>query len=145
MEKLPPIEKIPEAYSAIVDNRIEITDNTALVKSSDLKKVYTIKWHDNMYYSNDNSTYWQNYPGYPVLAVLMLQDKIPYDKNIASYFAGVNWHKLNEENKRDYKASVSQILSSLSESKQKEVYDEIDKVYEVLKSLDITLTKKQKF
>lgn len=145
MEKLPPIEKIPEAYSAIVDGRVEITDNTALVKSSDLKKVYTIKWHDNMYYSNDNSTYWQNYPGYPVLAVLMLQDRLPYNESITSYFKNVNWHKLNEENKRDYKASVSQILSSLSDSDQKTVYDEIDKVYEVIKSLDITLTKKQKF
>lgn len=143
MQKLPPIEKIPEAYTAIIDKRAEINDNIALVKSSDNKKVYTIKWHNNIYYSNDNSTYWQNYPGYPVIAVLMLQEKLPFDETIASYFANVNWHELNEKNKRNYQASVHQILSSISETEQKKVYDEIDKVYNVLKSLDITLTKKQ--
>ena len=33
--KMPPIEKIPEAYSAIADQRIEIGQTSAKVKSSD--------------------------------------------------------------------------------------------------------------
>ena len=85
MEKLPPIEKIPEAYTAIIDNRVEMFDNYAIVKSSTLEKEYLIKWNDNLYYSNDNSTYWQNYLGYPVISVLMLQGKLSLNKDILKY------------------------------------------------------------
>lgn len=56
--KMPPREKIVEAYTAIEDNRIELFEDYAIVKSSDLKKEYLIKWNNNLYYSNDNSTYW---------------------------------------------------------------------------------------
>lgn len=145
MEKMPPIEKIPEAYSAIIDNRVEITDNIAIVKSSDLKKVYTVKWNDNTYYSNDNSTYWQNYPGYPVIAILMLQDKLPLNFKIAEYFKDINWHTLNEQNKRDYKKSVEDILEEVSATEKEKIYEEINKVYQTLESLNITLTKKRNF
>ena len=62
MIKIPPIEKIPEAYSAIEDNRVVLFADYATVKSSNNEKEYLIKWQDNIYYSNDNSTYWQNYP-----------------------------------------------------------------------------------
>lgn len=145
MEKMPPIEKIPEAYSAIIDNRVEITDNIAIVKSSDLKKVYTVKWNDNTYYSNDNSTYWQNYPGYPVIAILMLQDKLPLNLKVAEYFKNINWHTLNEQNKRDYKKSVEDILEEVSATEKEKIYEEINKVYQTLESLNITLTKKRNF
>ena len=49
-----PKEKIPEAYTAVIDNRVTINDNSASVKSSDLKKEYTIKWKDNRLYSFDS-------------------------------------------------------------------------------------------
>lgn len=39
MEKLPPIEKIYEAYSALADDRINIEGNMAYVGSSNGKKV----------------------------------------------------------------------------------------------------------
>ena len=44
MLKLPPIEKIPEAYSAIADNRVVMSENSALVDSSDYTKRYTVTW-----------------------------------------------------------------------------------------------------
>lgn len=143
MKKMPPIEKIPEAYSAIIDNRVDLKENIALVKSSDLKKVYTIKWQDNTYYSNDNSTYWQNYPGYPVIAVLMLQNKLSYNEEIATYFKSINWHELNANNKRDYTKSLNDILSNVTEDKINIINSEINKVYQELSNLDLTLTKKQ--
>lgn len=141
--KLPPIEKIPEAYTAIEDNRITMYDDYASVLSSNSEKEYLIKWKDNLYYSNDNSTYWQNYPGYPVIAVLMLQGKLSLNKDISLYFKNVNWNKLNKDNKRDYQKSVADILANV-DTKQKEIiYQEIDKVYEEIKNLDIKLTKKK--
>ncbi len=143
MEKLPPIEKIPEAYTAIIDNRVEMFDNYAIVKSSTLEKEYLIKWNDNLYYSNDNSTYWQNYLGYPVISVLMLQGKLSLNKDILKYFKGINWNNLNKINKNDYHASLESALVDISLDKRKEIDDEINKVYEEIKSMQIELTKKK--
>lgn len=133
-------EKIPEAYSAVYDNRIIIDGNSALVNNSDGTKSYKIKWKDNLFYSNDNSTYWQGYPGYPVIALLMKLGKLSYNKEIAKYFSKVNWNLLNKNNKRDYKKSVEDIIGSLDNKEV--IYDEIEKVYKELESLDIKLTRK---
>lgn len=143
MQKLPPLEKIPEAYSAIEDKRIELFDNYALVKSSDNKKEYLIKWHNNIYYSNDNATYWQGYPGYPIIAVLMLQSKISFNKDISKYFKKINWHKLNKETNRDYQKSLTNILNNISQEEKDRIYDECQKVYEELSNLEIELTRKK--
>lgn len=143
MMKLPPIEKIPEAYSAIVDERVNMYEDHAIVTSSNKEKEYLIQWRDHTYYSNDNSTYWQSYPGYPVLAVLMLQGKLSYDENVAMYFKNVNWNQLNKDNKRDYHASLEQILKDVSVEDRKQIDEEISKVFEAIKSLDIALTKKK--
>lgn len=145
MIKLPPIEKIPEAYTAIEDERIVMENDSAIVKSSNNEKEYLIKWKDNLYYSNDNSTYWQNYPGYPVLAILMLQGKLTLNREVSTYFKNVNWNKLNKDNNRDYKKSVEDILVNVNEQEKELIYSEIDKVYEEIKELDIELTKKKNF
>lgn len=57
MEKLPPIEKIYEAYSAIADGRVTLGDGQAKVTSSDGAKTYTVSWNESEYRSNDNATY----------------------------------------------------------------------------------------
>lgn len=143
MEKLPPIEKIPEAYTAIIDERVEMFADYAIVKSSTLEKEYLIKWNNDLYYSNDNSTYWQNYTGYPVIAVLMLQGKLSLNRNILEYFKGINWNELNKKNKNDYHASLESALESISESTRASIDDEINKVYEEIKDIQIELTKKK--
>lgn len=143
MIKLPPIEKIPEAYSAIVDKRVELKDNEAIVKSSNGEKEYLIKWKENVIYSNDNSTYWQGYPGYPVIAVLLLRGVLPLNESILSYFKGVDWNALNKETKRDYKESVNRVLSDVDENTKMEIFKEFDKVFEEIKKLDIIISKKK--
>ncbi len=143
MIKLPPIEKIPEAYSAIQDERITLFDDHAIVKSSNGEKEYLIKWKDNVYYSNDNSTYWQGYPGYPVIAVLLLQDKLPLNQEYLKYFANIDWNSLNKETKRDYKESVNRVLMNVSDEEKLNIYSEFEKVFECIEKLDIVLTKKK--
>ncbi len=143
MEKLPPIEKIPEAYSAIADGRVEMKGNTATVKSSTLEKEYLIKWKDNLYYSNDSSTYWQGYPGYPVLAVLFLQGILPLKEEIVPYFKGINWNVLNKETKRDYQKSLEMVLEKFDKEIQVCIKEEINEVYDKIKKLDIVITKKK--
>lgn len=143
MIKLPPIEKIPEAYTAVEDNRIKLHDDYAVVKSSNNEKEYLVKWKDNLYYSNDNSTYWQGYIGYPVIAVLMLKNVLSLNTEVSKYFKDINWNEINKRNKNDYKKSVDQILTDIPSSEKELIYMEFDKVYEEIKKLDIELTRKK--
>ena len=110
MEKLPPLEKTYEAMSAIADGRVRMAAGRAAVASSDGAKEYTVTWDGNAYTSNDNATYWQGYAGYPVIAVLMLQGKLPLDKEIAAQFSGVNWAELNKKYKRDYAKAAGEAM-----------------------------------
>ena len=143
MLKMPPMEKIPEAYTTIEDGWINLYNDYALVKSSNNEKEYLIKWQDNIYYSNDNSTYWQGYPGYPIIAVLMLQGKISLNREISKYFQNINWHELNKQNKRNYQKSLEDILKDISPKGQENINKEIKKVFMEIQKLDIELTRKK--
>ena len=112
MKKLPPIEKIYEAWSAIEDGRITLLDDgtQAVVTSSDGAKSYRVvrQIEDGkiIYRSNDKATYWQGYPGYPVIAMLMMEKQLALDLTVAGWFAGVNWHEVNMAHKSDYAAET---------------------------------------
>jgi len=140
MIKLPPIEKIPEAYSAIADNRIIISENSASVDSSDKTKRYTVTWDGDLYTCNDNASIWQGYTGYPMIAVLMLQDKLPLNRDIATHFKGINWKALNTKHKNKYDKAVAEILDSLKEKgiDTDAINAEINKVYDSIRKLDIS-------
>ncbi|MCI9540371.1 MAG: hypothetical protein HFG39_04815 [Lachnospiraceae bacterium] len=137
--KLPPIEKIHEAYSAIADKRVVLKENEAEVSSSDLTKTYMVKWKDEVYSSNDNASYWQGYVGYPIIAVLMLQGKLPLNQEIAMYFQGINWKKINTEYKNKFSEAVSQIMGGLKEKgiDCNKIEEEIQKVYQEIGRLTI--------
>ena len=144
MEKLPPIEKLYEAYSAMADKRIVLGEDFAEVTSSDGSKKYKVKWKDTTYCSTDNGTYWQGYAGYPVIGVLILQSKIDVDKSIIGYFADINWNSLNKKHKRDYRAAL---LEAFAEKQiAKEDIERIEAItqqaYEQLKSLDLKIVRK---
>lgn len=138
MKKMPPIQKILEAYTAIVDKHVELKDNEALVTSSNDAKTYTVSWDDDIYHSNDNATYWQGYAGYPIIAVLMLQGKIPFDQKLADNFASVNWNEVNAKFKRNYAKAASEVIKKKGLD-EKEVMVELERVYEALKDLPITI------
>ncbi len=138
MKKMPPIQKILEAYTAIVDKHVELKNNEALVTSSNDAKTYTVSWDDDIYHSNDNATYWQGYAGYPIIAVLMLQGKIPFDQKLADNFASVNWNEVNAKFKRNYAKAASEVIKEKGLD-EKEVMGELEKVYGALKDLPITI------
>lgn len=114
MEKLPPIEKVYEALSAVADGRVTLRpdERQATVASSNGAKAYTVAWSEDgsTYSSNDNATYWQGYAGYPVIAVLMEQGRLPLDRAVADGFAHVNWTELNERCRRDYARAVRAVV-----------------------------------
>lgn len=144
MEKLPPIEKIYEAYSALADNRINLAENSAEVLSSDGSKSYTVTWKDNIYASTDNATYWQGYPGYPVIGVLILQAKLSVDQTIFEDFSGVNWNSLNKKHKRDYKAALLEVFAEkqLSQEQIDAIEEKTQQVFDQLKTLDLKIVRK---
>ena len=110
MTKLGHIEKIYEAYSAIADGRVTVSETSAEVKSSNGVKTYIVTWDGNAYTSNDSASYWQGYPGYPIIAVLMTQEKVTLDREVAALFSCINWTELNQQYKRDYSAAVERII-----------------------------------
>ena len=65
--KQPPKEKVYEAFSAIADGRVNMKEDHAEVTSSNGDKTYEVQWRDNMAASSDPATYWQGYPGYPLI------------------------------------------------------------------------------
>ena len=140
--KQPPIAKVYEALTAIASNRIELKDTKALVYSSDGKKSYKVEWYENQYSSNDNATFWQGYPGYPVIAVLLSQEKIPYNKDLVPYLKDINWHELNEKYKRKYDEAIAYVLDSLDEKIKEAIVQDVQQIYDALLKMNLVIVKK---
>ena len=134
------MQKVHEAFSAIADGRVKFDSDRAEVISSDRKKLYTVTWEGNLYTSNDNGSYWQGYAGYPMIAVFMLQRRLPLDRQIAGYFKGINWTELNARYKAKYDKAVAEVMERLRvEGVDTDRVDaEVCRVYDTLKELDIT-------
>lgn len=98
------------------------------------RKLIPSPFHDNTYTLNDNASYWQGYLGYSGIAVLMLQGKLPYDKELAQQFAGVDWNKINQEYKRNYAQAADAVMTVKGIDKKK-AETELHHVYNVLKQL----------
>ena len=112
MEKLPPVEKVYEAWTALVDDRYDLSPEALIVRSSDGSKEYRVTWDDEeRYRSNDNATFWQGYAGYPVIMALMLQGRVPFNGEVAAWFKGIPWKALNDAHKRDYAAALAELAS----------------------------------
>jgi hypothetical protein len=137
MNKLPPIEKIPEALSVLADKRITMYQGYAKIVSSNHQKIYTVKFEDNNYSSNDSATYWQNYPGYPILAVLMKQGLLTVNNDTVTLFKDINWNSLNDKYKRDYTSALAEVTSEFDNHDQ--FYLELDDMFDQLQHLDISI------
>lgn len=140
--KMPPKEKILEAYSAIADKRIEMHENSAEVHSSDASKTYLVEWDGDTFASSDPATYWQSYPGYPVLAVLLKQGRLPLDEELIQPMAGIPWKKLNDAHKRDYAAAAEKAMKDI-ENKEA-VLKLAEEGNRALETLNLTLKRKLK-
>ena len=141
MDKIPPIEKVYEAWGALADGRVEPTSEGALVISSDRTKRYEVRREGNSYRSNDNATYWQGYAGYPVIATLMLEGCLPYDEAAAQLFSGVDWHAVNAAHEGDYGTALAQVMGErgIDGVQERRVREAAGQVLERLASLDVAV------
>lgn len=138
--KKPPIAKVYEALSAIADNRIKMESDHALVTSSNYSKTYTVKFSANFYSSNDNATYWQHYPGYPIIAVLIQQNRLKVsveEQKLLVEFKNIDWKKLNTKFKNDYDKAINQFLSTTNNQRNIEPF--VNHVYSQLVQLDLQI------
>jgi hypothetical protein len=116
--KLPPRAKVFEAFTAVADGRVRLTGHgSATVTSSGGDKTYDVEWSDDgrTVTANDNASYWQGYLGYPVLAVLLARGELRADEAAVTAVAGVPWHDLNKQYRRDYEAAVAKVLQEVTD------------------------------
>ena len=91
-----------------------MSNTEAYVESSDHKKVYTVRFDEHIYSSNDNATMWQHYAGYPIIAVWMKQGKLKVNKSILPLFQDVNWKSLNQTFKHKYEEAIDAFFSTIT-------------------------------
>ena len=111
--------------------------------SSERDKSYTVKWTaegatgGRSITSNDNATKWQGYTGYPIIAVLLQTGRLPYDPAISAALAGVPWHALNQQYKRDYDAAVEHVLAEVRQrgGDDRAIRAEVERIYAALGEL----------
>ncbi|BCS92918.1 hypothetical protein L3N51_00806 [Metallosphaera sp. J1] len=132
----PPRIKVLEALGAIADQRVKKVNEHYEVVSSEGDRKYTVKVEGDNVSSDDNGTRYRNYVGYPIIAVLMLEGRLPYDDELARALAGIPWRKLNEEMK-DY-SKVEEIVLEKAEQKgvkRERIEDFVSKVMEDVRRL----------
>ncbi len=139
--KKPPIAKVYEALTAIVSNRVEMMDDKAIVHSSTLEKSYQVCWDENKYSSTDNASVWQGYPGYPIIAVLFLQGRLPYHQELAIYLKDIPWNDVNKKYKRDYDKAIQEVLLPIDKTVRKELEEYVSTTYQQLLSLDLEIVR----
>ena len=108
--RLPPRIKALEAAGALGDGRVTLwrgLDGSlrARVESSDGSRSYTVVVAGGPQgpiraFSSDNGTRLRGYVGYPILAVLMLDGRLPRDRDVEEALRGVPWRRLNEQLKK---------------------------------------------
>ncbi len=137
--KLPPIEKIPEAYGAIADGRVTMKDSAADIVSSDGTKTYHVRWNGDLYSSDDNGSKWQGYTGYPIVAVLLLQGRLPLNQEVMTLFKGVPWKEINKRHKNKYAEALAEILENIRANggDPDRIRQEMQTVYSALEALKL--------
>lgn len=146
---MPPKEKILEAWSAIGAKRVkllspaDVSTGEAEVSSSDGAKTYHLAWAGDCYRSSDNATVWQHYPGYPILALLMLRGLLPLPRNFAELLAPINWTKLNKAAKGDYASAAAEAFKILGLDQEtiKQIHKIVQETYEILSTLTIKVSR----
>lgn len=140
--KMPPKAKVYEALSAVADGRVKMMDgNTAEVASSSHTKTYTVQWNEDAtcMVSDDNGTHWEEYIGYPMIAVLMVLGKISCSPDKTGMFANIRWKQLKDAFHHNYDKAADVVLSDLEAkgNQRADIELEIDTIYEQLQKLNL--------
>jgi hypothetical protein len=103
-----------EALGALVDKRVEIkSDNHAIVWSSSRNKFYHVRCSSDGHalMVNDNGSYYQGYLGYPAIAVLMHQGRLPYQEAFGELCRNIPWKDINQAHQNDFDKVIASITA----------------------------------
>ena len=132
--KLPPREKIHEALSAVLDDRIELIEPlSARVWSSDRSKSYSVTWNEDRtaFGSNDNASYFQGYIGYPIISALLKLGVLQYDCEVSKALKDVPWKAINTKFKNKYHDAVNSVLTEriADQNERQSLDDYVDRLF----------------
>lgn len=132
----PPIIKIYEALGAVVDGRVKIDGNSGSVISSSGNKSYIVSYDpgSQSIMTNDNSSFYHDYLGYPAIAFLMLSGEVRYKKEVAELLKDIPWKDINQKFKNDYTETIEYILSSKTEKEIKDIQTGVLQIEEQFRS-----------
>ena len=141
---VPHISKIYEALTAIADGRFEFTsENTAKCYSSSRNKFYEIEYDPatESIMANDNTSYYTRSLSYPMVAFLMLKDRIEYPKYLLDSLKGYKWKDINKQFKNNFDKAVEFVLVDLSEKGQnrEKIHQDCLAIYEKVKSMEFNM------
>jgi hypothetical protein len=91
------------------------------------------------YSSNDNATVWQHYAGYPIIAVLFYEKRIPFDPSLLGYFKAIPWKVLNTKYKNNYDLSIQEAFQSLDEPTRQALQTETERLKKAVEDLPLTI------
>jgi|GEM_PF-646762 len=138
----PHISKIYEAVSAIADDRVLlVSENESHCTSTSRGKYYTTTYdpETNSIMSNDNTAYYTLNMSYPMIALLMLKDVIPYDPSLLEPLKNIPWKDINQQYKDDYDLGLDHYFKQLMPKNvsEAEIKSKIQTIYQYTYSLQL--------
>ncbi len=137
----PPIIKIYEALGAVADGRIEINGNTAKVYSSSGNKFYTVSYdgEKQAIMTNDNSSYWKGYLGYPAIALLFMVGVLELRSELADLLKGIAWKDINTKFKNDFVKTLEYIENGLASDQREKLAAYAKEIESKIKEINLSL------
>lgn len=75
-----------------------------------------------------------------MLAVLLKENYLNFNKNILPYFKDISWKDINQKNKNNYMKSVADFLEKIKNSEIKEkIKFECERIFSKLNELDLKI------
>lgn len=147
--KKPNILRIYEALTIIADDRMEINGNEARCYAQSSDKYYDVEYDPitGSIMSNDNTAFYTNSLSAPMIAFLMLIDKIPYQPKLLEILPEIYWDDINKKFKNNYDKSIKFVLGELKRNGDdvEFVRSEVEKIYNFVCKMEIkTLGRLQK-
>lgn len=138
--KHPPIIKIYEALGAVVDNRVEVSGNSAKVYSSTRNKFYDVLYEPKKraIMTNDNGSYWKGYLGYPAIAYLLKVGVFEFKPALANLLKDIKWKDINQKFNNNFEQTMNYIEKGLKPDQKEELVAYVQELNKEIEQLDLS-------
>ncbi len=137
--KVPPKIEVLQALGAVADDKVRfVSAENAEVESFDGKEKFEVFWkpEKNAISSNDSSSTYAGYLGYPALAFLMVLGVLPYDIYLGRKLSGIPWKKLKDAYK-DHQLIIKEATNGWSALDKQRLEKFADWILGMLEGLEL--------